>query len=57
MAEDVKVGDSSGDNYKTKTIKKSPCFQNLNKTIHYLTSNAKRVFILLRQMFTKALIF
>ena len=45
VAESDEFGIVGGDNNcDDKTVKKSPCFKNLNKTTDYLTSNAKQAF-------------
>ena len=54
MAESDKIG--NGGNCKNKMIKKS-LYKNLNGATDYLIPNVKQVFIYLRQVLIKALIF
>ena len=56
MAESDEFGIGSGGDYKDGTVKRSTRSKNLNRAIGYLTSDAGRAFIQLRQAFTKALI-
>ena len=55
VAEDAEVSSIGGSNCEDETVKRSPLTsKNSNRAIGYLTPDAKRAFIQLRQVFTKA---
>ena len=55
ITNNAEVNSGIGSNCQDKKVKKS-LSKNLNRTIDYLTPNAKQIFIQLKELFIKALI-
>ena len=56
MAENDEFSGSSDGDCESEIVEKLPCFKNVNKTMGYLTLDARQAFTWLKQVFSKGLI-